>query len=186
MKRLIFLLALISTTSYADCYIRISTRITPQMVNSQPTDMNKIVVPDSRGQKCVVRYRVHVREDWETVEGIGFGSTEGEACAQALDVGRASILKEVSPKRIVADSQLVCSDLPDIRVRPVRIGEVIYQSEVDYHTIPSERKDFWYKRTQCRMFSEKDVKNSNLWLYQGVICRIDSTPNSKWRVIDKY
>ena len=68
----------------------------------------------------------------------------------------------------------------------MRIGDVIWQSEVDIHTIPTERRDFWYKRSRCRMFIERDAKNSNLWLYQGEICQISNTPDSKWRVIDKY
>jgi hypothetical protein len=186
MKRIILLLALVSTASYADCFIRVSTRLTQQMVNSQPVDVQRMVVPDGRGQKCVMRYRIHVREDWETVEGTGVGATEAEACARALDLSRGSMLKEVSPKRIIADNQMVCSDRPDIRVRPVRIGELIYQSEVDMHSIPAERKMFWYKRTQCRMFVERDSKNANLWLYQGIICQTGSSPDSKWQVIDKY
>ena len=186
MKRFILLLALVSTGSYADCYMRISTRLTPQMVNSQPVDTQKLVVPDAQGQKCVMRYRIHVGNDWETVEGIGVGATETEACARALDLGRGSMLKEVSPQRVRADSQMVCSDLPDIRVHPVRIGDIIWQSEVDLHSIPTERKMFWYKRTQCRMFVERDSKNANLWLYQGVICQNNTSPNSKWQVIDKY
>jgi hypothetical protein len=186
MKQTILLLVLVSATASADCYMRISTRLTPQMVNSQPVDIQRLVVPDSRGQKCVMRYRIHVGNDWETIEGVGVGATETEACARALDLGRGSMLKEVTSQRVRADSQMVCSDLPDIRVRPVRIGELIYQSEVDLHSIPVERKIFWYKRTQCRMFVERDSKNANLWLYQGVICQTGSRPDSKWQVIDKY
>jgi hypothetical protein len=187
MKRLLLvILATVSTLSYADCYMRMSTRLSRQVVDSQPVDWQRISTPDARGQKCVIRYRIQYQGKWETAEGVGYGANEGAACAQALDLSNGSLLKEVEPQRISADSQMICSDLLDITVHPVRIGDIIYQSEVDMHTIPSERKDFWYKRTQCRMFVEKDMKNTNLWLYQGVICRINTTPNSKWRVIDKY
>ena len=85
-----------------------------------------------------------------------------------------------------ADTQMVCSDLPEIRVRPVRIGDLVLESETDLHTIPAYRKPFTYKRSVCRMFAERDSRNQNLMLYQGVVCRVDNMPNSKWRVIDKY
>lgn len=182
MKRLLLLLILASGTVNADCYMRSSIRLT----QGQPVDWQRLATPDARGQKCVVRYRVQIDNRWQTAEGVGYGSTEGLACAQALDINRGSILEEVTPGRVRADTQMVCSDLPEINVHPVRIGDVIWQSEVDIHTIPAERKDFWYKRSQCRMFIERDTKNANLWLYQGVICKVDTTPNSKWRVIDKY
>ena len=170
----------------ADCFLRSSTTIPRAMIQTQPVDVQRLVTPDSTGFMCSARYRVQVNNNWQTVEGIGRAGTEDRACALALDVGRGRLLEEVEPTRVKSDTQMVCSDLTDIRVHPVRIGDVVYQSEVDMHTIPSERKDFWYKRTQCRMFVEKDMQNTNLWLYQGVICRIDTTPKSKWRVIDKY
>jgi len=170
----------------AECYMRSSTTMSRQTIQTQPVDIEQLVTPDDKGYVCSARYRVQVDNSWQTLEGIGRAGTEARACALAVEVDRGHALLEVKPQTIKADSQMVCSDLPDIQVHPVKIGDVIYQSEVDMHTIPSERKDFWYKRTQCRMFVEKDAKNTNLWLYQGVICRIDTTPKSKWRVIDKY
>jgi hypothetical protein len=172
--------------SRADCYMRVATNLTQQAVNSQPVDVQRLVTPDARGQKCVMRYRIHIKDDWETAEGVGTGATEADACAQALDIRRGSLLAEATPTTVRADSQMVCSDLPDIRVHPVRIGDIVWESETDLHTIPAERKYFLYKRTQCRMFVERDVKNSNLWLYQGVMCRLNARGNSKWQVIDKY
>ena len=174
-----------SSIASADCFIRSSTRLTLQDVNSLPVDVQKLVVPDARGQKCVLRYRVHVGNDWQTAEGIGYGATDTAACAQALDLKRGAVLEEVTPKTVRSDTQMVCSDLPEIRVRRVRIGETIFQSEVDMHTIPAERKDFMYKRSVCRMFVERDARNSNLMLDEGIICRVDDMPDSKWRVVDK-
>lgn len=183
MKQLLIFVALVASgLANADCYVRSSIRLT----QGQPVDWQRLVTPDARGKKCVMRYRVQVNNNWQTAEGIGYGVDEGQACARAMDIGRGSILEEVVPQRVRADTQMVCSDLPEIVVHPVRIGDVIWQSETDMHTIPAERKYFWYKRSQCRMFIERDTKNANLWLYQGVICKVDATPNSKWQVIDKY
>jgi hypothetical protein len=169
----------------ADCYTRVSTNISQQAINSQPVDIQKLVSPDGTRQKCILKYRLHINNDWQTIEGIGYGPTEADACVQALDQHRGHIMEE-APSSVHADSQMVCSDLPDIRVHPVRIGDIVWESETDLHTYVPERKYFWYKRTQCRMFVERDSRNQNLMLYQGVVCRLSTTPNSKWRVIDKY
>jgi hypothetical protein len=172
--------------THADCYIRSDIALNQTVVNSPITDVQKIVTPDDRGQKCVLRYRVHVGDDWQTAEGQGYGATEEKACAQAEDIKRGHILEEVTPSKIGSDTQMVCGDLLDIRVHPVRIGDIVWESETDLHTYPQERKYFWYKRTQCRMFVERNARNQNLILYQGVVCRLNATGNSKWQVIDKY
>lgn len=187
MKKLLIIgLLLTSTTALADCYMRSSINLKTQRVNTGPADVQKLVTSDSRGNKCVLRYRININDDWQTAEGIGYGSTEAEACTQAADIKRASIMTEVVANRVSADTQMVCSDLPEIRVRPVRIGELVFESETDLHTIPEYRKPFMFKRSVCRMFAERDARNQNLMLYQGVVCRVDNMPNSKWRVIDKY
>ena len=187
MKRLLIAgLCLVSTTVFADCYVRSSIKLTRQAINAGPTDVQKMVVPDTTGQKCVLRYRVHIGDEWHTAEGTGLGKTEAEACARAQDIGNGRVLAEVEPSQIRADTQMVCSDLPDIRIRAVRIGEVVWDSETDMHRHEQERKYFDYKQTRCRMFTERNAKDRNLYTYQGIICKADTNPNGKWRVIDKY
>lgn len=172
--------------SKADCYTRSNIRMTYASIIAGPTDIQRLVVPDAGGQKCVVRYRVNINGDWQTAEGTAVAKTEAEACNQAMDVGRGVLLSEVEPSTIRTDMQMVCSDLPDIRVRPVRIGETIWESETDMHNHPRERGYFWYKRAKCRMFQERNPKDRNLITYQGIVCQATGLPNSKWRVIDKY
>lgn len=188
MKKSVFFLGLLTAAGIAsaECYVRTATNLTGMPRNTPPMDIQKLVTPDARGQKCVMRYRIHIDRDWQTAEGIGYGATEAEACAQALDLRRGSLLSDPTPIMVRSDHQMVCSDLPDIRVRPVRVGELIWESETELHTIESEKRYFWYKRVQCRMFVERDSKRGNLTLYQGVICRNDNSKDSKWRVIDKY
>jgi hypothetical protein len=187
MKRLFILgLCLVSTTVFADCYVRSSIKLTRQAINAGPTDIQKMVVPDAIGQKCVLRYRVHIGDEWHTAEGTSVGKTEAEACARAQDIGNGRVLAEVEPSQIRADTQMVCSDLPDIRIRAVRIGEVVWDSETDMHRNEQERKYFDYKQTRCRMFTERNAKDRNLYTYQGIICKADTNPNGKWRVVDKY
>lgn len=189
MKRVaIFLLCLASTSALADCYQRSSIKITQQKVNSAPTDIQQLVTPDARGQKCVARYRLYIGNAWATVEGTAVAKTEEEACSQALDIKRGVALEEVAPATVSADSQLVCSDLPDIRVRPVHKGELIWESETDMHSNILERRNpyFLLKEATCRKFIERTPKHQNLIIYQGIICRATTAPNSKWVVLDKY
>lgn len=185
-KAIVLGLCLASSIAAADCHIRSSIKLNRQSVIFGPTDLQKLVTPDPKGSKCVLHYRINIGEEWRTAEGIGRGATEDEACQQAMDVGQGNLLLEVEPRRVSADTQMVCTDLEDIRIRPVRTGDIIWESEVDIHSIPAERKYFNYKFTTCRMFIERNAKDKNLFTYQGVICKINSTPYSKWRVVDKY
>jgi hypothetical protein len=186
MKHLALLLLVASSAVYADCHVRMSTRISTNAVFGQPTDVQRLVTPDAKGYKCVLTYRLNIDQEWQAVEGIGIAKTEEQACASAADVKRGAVLAQVTPTRVSSDQQMVCSDFPDIRVRPVKPGERIWESEVDVHTIPAERPYFVYKNTQCRMFVERNSRDQNLFTYQGVICRLNTTKSSKWQVVDKY
>jgi hypothetical protein len=187
MKRLLAAsLCLVSATVMADCYIRSDIKLTRQTINAGPTDLQKLVVPDVAGKKCIVQYRVHIGDNWHTAEGSSVGKDEGSACAKAMDIGRGNVLLDVDPSTITSDSQMVCSDLQEIRVRAVHIGELIWESETDMHRNAQERKYFDYKQTKCRMFTERNAKDRNFYTYQGIICKADSSPNSKWQVVDKY
>lgn len=186
-KALILGLCLASSTAMADCYMRSNITLNRQSVYTVPTDVQRLVVPDDRGYKCVMRYRIYVDTAWQTAEGIGYGRAENQACTQALDLSRGVVLQEVEPTSVRADNQMICSDLPDIRVRPVHRNEVIWESEVDMPSHPQERgKYFVYKQATCRKFIERVNKDQNLIIYQGIICKATTAPNSKWIVLDKY
>jgi hypothetical protein len=177
---------LVATTALADCFTRSNIKFSGMELTRGPRDFQRMVVPSPKGSKCILRYRVNIKNSWQTVEGIGYGKTEADACTQAEEPGQGTILEEMEPRKIRAETNMVCSDIPEIRVHSVRIGDVIWESETDLHTHPQEQKYFTYKRTQCRMFVERDAKNVNLFTYQGIICRVDDKPNSKWLVVDKY
>lgn len=189
MKRtLILLLCLASSSALADCYQRSNIKITQQKINTAPTDIQTLVTPDAKGQKCVARYRLHIGTAWATVEGTAVAKTQEEACSQAVDVKRGIALEEVAPATVSADQQMVCSDLPDIRVRPVHKGELIWESETDLHSNVLERRNpyFQLKESTCRKFIERTPKHQNLIIYQGIICKATTASNSKWIVLDKY
>jgi hypothetical protein len=187
MKRmLISALVLTTTMASAECYLRMSTNLTKSAVEGIPTDLQRLVSTEKGQSKCVLRYRLFIDNEWQTVEGTGYATTEDQACARAADRKRGSILGEVVREKVKANQEMICSDLPEIRVRPVWVGEIIWESETDMHRHPMERAYFNYKDTRCRMFTERNAKDGNMYTYQGIICRENAQAYSKWRVIDKY
>ena len=187
MKRLLIAsLIVASVPAGAECYMRMTANITPSQIWGVPTDVQRLVSADPKGSRCVLRYRLNVNGEWTSIEGVGVATTESQACATAADLKTASVLGEVVRETVHAKQEMICSDLPDIQVRAVQVGETIWESETDVHRVPAERAYFLYKGTQCRMFSERNNRNGNLYTYQGVICRENSANNSRWRVIDKY
>lgn len=189
MKQIVAaLLTMMATTAVAECYQRAEINIGRQRINAVPTDIQTLVTPDRSGHKCVARYRLHIGDAWVTVEGSAVAGTETAACQQALDIKSASALEEVPVRSVRSDQQLVCSDLPDIRVRPVRRGELIRESEVDLHSHPLERAEpyFVWKQARCRKFIERVSLDQNLMIYQGIICQATTANDSRWLVLDKY
>ena len=187
MKRLLIAAVIVaSVPAEAECYLRMTSDITPSQIWGVPTDVQRLVSPTPKGSRCVLRYRLNVNGEWRSIEGTATARTEEQACATAADLKTASVLGEVVREKVRAGQEMICSDIPDIQVRAVQVGETVWESETDVHRVPAERAYFLYKGTQCRMFSERNNRNGNLYTYQGVICRENSNPNSRWRVVDKY
>lgn len=188
MKQLLVALTLVASTSaMAECYIRSDIRLSSQKIHIKPTDVQSVVTPEGSGHRCVSRYRVYT-DQWITAEGSAVAKTQALACQQAEDIGRGYVLAEVTPNQISATNQMVCSDLPDIRVRPVKRGETVWESETDLHSHPLERANpyFKIKQARCRKFIERTALHQNLIIYQGVICQATTDPKSQWIVLDKY
>jgi hypothetical protein len=124
-----------------------------------------------------------VNGSWVTAEGTGTGVDDGSACGLAMQRSQGHVLMDMDPKSVQSQNQMVCTSMPDIRVRPVSMGELIWESEADWPVHANEQGYFNYKRTVCRKFNERATRNQNLTIYQGIICRETS---GQWRVIDKY
>lgn len=184
----VMVLSAVASHAMAECYQRSEINISRQIINTAPTDIQTLLVPDANGHRCVARYRLHIGDAWTTIEGSAVSKNETTACEQALLLKNAVALEEVQPNSVRADQQLVCSDLPDIRVRPVRRGELIWESEADLHSHPLERKTpyFFWKQARCRKFIERTSLDQNLIIYQGIMCQATTSANSKWLVLDKY
>ena len=176
----------LSLSSLADCQIRSSITVADLTTDSRPTDARYLVTPDNiSGYECSVRYRIHYEGAWHDVEGTSHGETKTDACAHALDVNRGYILAGEKATHASAETQMVCSDRPELHVHPVAIGDNIWESETEFPS-KSGLVYFKYQGDLCRFFEERGVRHRTVAIYTGVICRNGDTPESKWRVVDKF
>lgn len=178
-------LAVVATTAQADCYVRSAMTNQSRASISAIADVEPIVVPISDTQnKCLVSFRAQVNNNWITAEGSSVGLkslSEDELCRNAIDSSKIQILSRVDGGNVNVETNMVCDDRPEIRVRNVKIGEVVRESEVRPH--PNFPKPFRYRTAQCRWFIEPEPRNSDLLQRQGIICQ---SFGNEWRVIDKW
>jgi hypothetical protein len=179
------ILALAATTAQADCYVRSSMTGKGQITVTDVSDIQNLVVPISFTQnKCFATYRAQVNGHWQSLEGTNVGSkniSEEELCQGALDSSRAQLLSKASGTNMSVETNMVCDERPAIRVKNVRIGDLVRVSEVRMH--PNFPKPFIYRTAQCRWFIEPEPRVGDLLQRQGIICQ---SHGDQWRVIDKW
>lgn len=181
---LIFLL--VATSAYSECYVRSAVTNQTTMSITAVADVEPLVVPISATQnKCFVTFRAQVNGDWITAEGEKVGPrtiSEKELCASALDSGRIQILSRAGGGNLAVEQNMVCNDQPEIRVRTVKRGEMVRESEVRPH--PNFPRTFVYRTAQCRWFIEPEVHpGRDLLQRQGIICQVSG---NEWQVVDKW
>lgn len=189
MKRILLVALLFaSVAAQAECHIRSNIKLTRKMVDSEPTDVQRIVTDVAKGRQCYVQYRVFVKDHWVTAEGTGTAKTDEAACDQATDISRGVVLSEVEPSSVKASTQMVCTDFPDIMIHPVNTGDIVWESETDRHFSPEPFMNAYFelRHGKCRRFSERTARFGDMVVYQGIICRLNTTKSSKWQVVDKY
>jgi len=178
----------LSSSIYAEdtCRYVLDMRLTSQKLFGSPTDVQEIVTPSDTEISCRTIYRININDEWRSATGSATGKTRAEACTRAIGIGNGYLLSEYPPDTIRSTTETLCTDFEDIRLKPVKIGERIWESNVDIHVNPKERNYFTYKGARCRKFTERVQVPQGLYSAQGVICRAGSTPNSRWLVVDKF
>ena len=149
-------------------------------------DIEPLVVPISFTQnKCIVMFRAQVNGQWITAEGEKTGPksmSEKDLCASAVDSGRIQILSRANGANLAVEQNMVCNEQPEIKVKVVKRGELVRESEVRPH--PNFPKPFAYRTAQCRWFIEPEVHpGRDLLQRQGIICQVNG---NTWQVIDKW
>jgi hypothetical protein len=175
-----------STTAQAECYVRSAVTNQTTMSITSIADVEPLVVPISAThQKCIVNFRAQVNGNWITAEGERTGPktmSERELCAGAVDSGRIQILSRANGANLTVEQNMVCNDRPEIKVKTVKRGEMVRESEVRPH--PHFPKPFVYRTAQCRWFIEPEVHpGRDLLQRQGIICQVNG---NEWQVVDKW
>ena len=174
-----------STTVYADCYVRSAMTSKTAVSITSIADVRPLVVPISDTQnKCIVNFRAQVNGQWITAEGENIGpknQSEAILCKGAMDQGRTQILSRADGNRIAMEQNMVCTDQPIAQIRKVNIGDHLQESEVLPH--PNFPKQFVYRTSACRWFIEPEVHPGDLLQRQGIICRLH---DNEWQVVDKW
>jgi hypothetical protein len=108
--------------------------------------------------------------------------SEQELCRGAVDSARVQILSRANGANLAVEQNMVCNEQPEIKVRVVKRGEMIRESEVRPH--PHFPKPFVYRTSQCRWFIEPEVHpGRDLLQRQGIICQVNG---NEWQVVDKW
>jgi hypothetical protein len=185
-RKIPLILLLTSATAYGDCYVRSAVTNQTTMSITAVADVEPLVVPISFTQnKCIVMFRAQVNGQWITAEGEKVGPksmSEKDLCASAVDSGRIQILSRAGSANLAVEQNMVCNEQPEIKVRTVKRGEMVRESEVRPH--PHFPKPFAYRTAQCRWFIEPEVHpGRDLLQRQGIICQING---NNWQVVDKW
>jgi hypothetical protein len=175
MKNLLFLTLLISNIAFADCKVDNASRVTSTRNVGQVTSLSKDISP----QKCTVKYRINVDNEWHNVTWSHSGYEDGEfLCNVAVDNGRKQLLTMLGGT-IESESLVVCKEGNVPKQTAVKIGQEVLETELA--RVP-EYGYFKYNSTTCRLFRER-YNNGVLRVNHGVMCQAD---NQRWTVIDKW
>lgn len=187
MKKIVLTTLLALTTSaYADCYLRSITVNEMKARIQRKSDAQREVVFLGNGMaRCTVTFRVQINNAWYTAQGRADGDVklgEAQLCAQAEDGSRARILQDVGGMETSVSQEMVCTDQELPKWKPVKKGDTVRESEVAPD--PDYRESFAYRGMECRRFLETVTYGvGGLVQNKGVICRIR---NDEWFVFDKW
>ena len=187
MSRILIALLVTAGIAHAECYTRGTTVSKLRAPIERVTDVQNSILPADNGQfRCRVTFRALIQNKWYTAEGetVGAaGSSMDQACAQAMNVGRANVLESVAGTNITAAQEMICTDQPIPSTRPrVNVGDIIRDSEVQPH--PNYRRAFRFRGTACRWFIESRPDVGNVDMMQGIMCATNT--QDVWQVVDKW
>ena len=177
--------AIIATAANAECIMRTSsvTKVVGKIEDI--ADIRPLVSPTASNERqCSIRARVQYKDDWHTIYADYTGPAEvgdQELCLNAVELGVRQFLASKEAKLMHSEQQMVCSDEPVTKIRPVQKFEVVRISEVRPH--PNKPVPFLVKGVECRYFIEPGT-NSKVW--EGVVCRTGRKDAEEWLVVDKF
>lgn len=176
------MLVFLSASATAECYLRTATVTSGTSPVQRVTDYKETKLPYNGLRKCVVQMRVQMDNEWIDAEGEGVADTDLQACTNARDLAQARILVPVDNPVVNAESSMVCTDAPQIKMREkIRIGDWIRESEVSvFHSRPTP---FKYLGTECKWFTHREAHLGKMVSFAGIMCAMK--PN-QWQVVDLF
>ena len=187
MKSTIIALAFFAAFSaQAECVMR-STSLTKVVGKLDDiADIRAMTFPAANGEvRCSISVRVLYKGRWDTTYGEYTGPAEigdQDLCVNAVEIAARQFLASKESKLLHSEQQMFCSDEEPIKVRSVQKGEVIKLSEVMLNT---KKPEFLYKGALCKWFTETTTKGSDLYQWNGIICRLNPKVED-WTVVDKF
>lgn len=184
----ILVVASLISTAHAECFMRSSTVNQTKGNVERIADISRDIVP-VRGNRlqCTVTFRVMIDGRWYTAEGQALGNddmNENQLCAQAQDIGRAQLLQRIDGSRTSVNQETLCTDKEIPEWRPVKVGDIIRESQVGPHWDLNKRQSFAHQGMECRWFSETvPYGTGGIVQSLGIMCKLD---NGRWLVRDKW
>jgi len=177
----------VSSVVHSECVMRTSSLTKVAGKLDQIADIRPLLSPSFNGElKCSVSLRVAYQGQWFTAYGDYTGDPkigQEELCVNAVEIAARQFLASKEARLLHSDQQMVCSDEPEIKVRPVEKGEVIRLSEVN---LRSDKPTFFYKGAECKWFIETTVAAKDLYQWNGIVCRTGRPSSDDWSVVDKF
>lgn len=189
LKTIPLALLLIAGAAEADCYYR-STTINDikAKIQRQSEPVREIMRVNDNLVQCTATFRIMIDNVWFTAQGraqADLNTPEPQICAQAQDAGRARLLQQIRGMETSVSQELVCTDQDIPKWRPVKMGELVRESEVTPD--PDHPGSFPYLGMECRRFLETINQGEGLIQNRGVICKLQRGENGgKWKVIQKW
>jgi len=176
------ILSVLAATASAECYVRTATVATGKTQAQRVADIKYTRLPYNGLRKCIARVRVQVGNTWEDAEGEGVAESDAQACNIARDILNIQYLAPVDPEKISAESSMVCSDAPAVKLKEkIKNGDWLLESEVaPFAQYP---KPFTYNGTTCKWFSYREAHQGRPVSFAGVMCMMQ--PN-RWQVVDLF
>lgn len=150
--------------------------MTSKQTVGEVTALSKDISP----QKCVVKYRISVNNEWHNVTWAHTGNEDSEfLCNTAIENGRKQLLTVLGGV-FESESIMVCKSNQNVKFKPVKKGDEVLETELG--RVPEKKQYFKYNNATCRLFREK-YNNGALRVNHGIICQAD---NGLWTVVDKW
>lgn len=188
MKNFVLALAVCmpASTVAEQCVLQERTVTQYRAEIQERTAVRRDVVPIPGGaRKCVVDFRVRVKNQWHTAFGeYTWDGNRGshEACGIAVQRAEDAVRERVGRGASVSERVLVCKDRPELReLIASGVGTVGNSGQFRHH--PEFPARFWHNGVQCRWFTQPAFTGQDIQNFQGVICELGP---DQWVVVDKF